>query len=222
MNDGAMSEAPEPSERAEDAARRVRGLFVGASAVALVALLLVLVAHGSSSAGSSSRALRLMPSIGAELIGTELSATQAGWTLEGPDGATTLAAALPRDTLVFLNFWATWCAPCREELPSMFRLRQELADRRFMMVAVSYDESWDDIRQAFQRWFQRTPTRQQLEVLRDPILDDGKTLRDTFGTTKIPDTYVILNGRILARFVNARDWTDPNIVSYFRTLAPAL
>jgi thiol-disulfide isomerase/thioredoxin len=163
-----------------------------------------------------------MPSIGAELIGTDLSADQAGWTLEGPDGVKSLAAALPRDTLVFLNFWATWCGPCREELPSMFRLRQELADRRFKMVAVSYDESWDDIRQAFQRWFQRTPTPEQLEVLRDPNLDDGKTLRETFGTTKIPDTYVLLNGRILARFVNARDWTDPNIVSYFRTLAPAL
>src|SRR5690606_14351368 len=115
-----------------------------------------------------------------------------------------------------------WCPPCREELPSMFRLRQEMGDRRFMMVAVSYDEAWSDIRDFFQRWVGRTPSETMMLLLKDPILEEGLTLRETFGTRELPDSYVIYDQRVIARFVNARNWIDPTIVEYFSKLAPPI
>jgi len=103
----------------------------------------------------------------------------------------------------------------------MFRLREALGDRRFMMVAVSYDDQWGDIRSFFEQWVGRLPSDGQMLLLKDTSLEEGRTLRETFGTTQIPDTYVLLDGRVVARFVNAREWTDPTIVEYFRKLAPA-
>lgn len=105
----------------------------------------------------------------------------------------------------------------------MMQLRENLADRRFIMVAVSYDDGWADIRGFFSRGMGQMPLAAQLVVLRDPAgQEDGvPSLRQTFGTDKLPDTYVLYNGRIIARFVNARDWIEPAIVDYFRQLAPA-
>ena len=90
------------------------------------------------------------------------------------------------------------------------------------MAAVSYDESWADIRGFFARWLGEVPTPQQLVLLRDPAMGQSgaRLLRETFGTEKLPETWIIRNGRVLARFVNARAWTDPSIVSYFQQLAP--
>lgn len=215
-----MSEAPSENDRPDrsDAADLARRLFVYASAVVLIGFVLVQVVLGGDA--PAAQAKRLMPKIGAEVVDLPLTAEQLAWPLEAGDGRTTTLAALPRDQLVFLNFWATWCSPCREELPSLFRLRQAMAGRAFSMVAVSYDEKWDDIRDFFTKWVGRLPSDQQMRLLRDTRLDEGGTLRETFGTTQIPDSYVIRDGRVIARFVNAREWTDPSIVSYFEKLAP--
>ena len=198
-----------------------RKLFVYASAVVLIGFVLVqvIVGQGGVDVGAA-QAKRLMPQIRAEVVDLPLTAAQLEWPLEMGDGRTTTLAALPRDRVVFLNFWATWCAPCRDELPSLFRLRQAMVGRPFSMVAVSYDEQWSDIRDFFTKWVGRLPSDQQMMLLRDTRLDEGGTLRESFGTTQIPDSYVIKDGRVIARFVNARQWTDPAIVSYFEKLAP--
>src|SRR6266542_5840074 len=63
-----------------------------------------------------------------------------------------LSLAQLRGQVVFVNFWATWCPPCREEMPSMVRLGQELARRhpgRFRMIAVSVDDGWDPVKEYF-------------------------------------------------------------------------
>ncbi|TNF25942.1 MAG: TlpA family protein disulfide reductase [Deltaproteobacteria bacterium] len=163
-----------------------------------------------------------MGGIGAEIVDQSMTDEQQGWSLEAGPGKTFDLRQLPRDTVVFLNFWATWCKPCRDELPSMLRLRQRLADRRFTMVAVSYDESWDDIESFFKQVAGSMPPPEQLVIVRDPKAgEEGvRTLRETFGTTAIPDSYVIYNGRVISRFVNARNWTDPSIVEYLQRLAP--
>jgi thiol-disulfide isomerase/thioredoxin len=202
---------------------RVKATFLFASAMAIVAFLLVQVVLGESrSATGDGRVKSLMASIRAEIVDTPLTSVQASWPLTTDSGETFTLSSLPRDTVVFLNFWATWCPPCREEMPSMLQLREALADRRFMMVAVSYDETWGEIRDFFTRWLGRQPAPQQLFGLKDEKLEPGETLRETFGTTAMPDTYVIYNGQILTRFVNARHWTDPAIVEYFQQLAPIL
>jgi len=203
--------------------RSARTWFLWSSVAVLVAFGLILAGLESSKRTSSARILRLMPAIGAELVDLPLTAEQGEWPLETPQDTLLRLGDLPRDTLVFLNFWATWCPPCREELPSMLQLRESLADRRFMMVAVSYDEDWPTIRGFFSRWLGGMPSQAQLVLLRDPAGgdDDAPSLRRTLGTDKLPDTYVLYNGRIIARFVNARDWIEPAIVEYFRQLAPA-
>ncbi len=202
---------------------RLRAIFLWSSAAVLVAFGLLLAGLDRGERDPRNRVLRLMPAIAAELMDAPLGEAEAAWPLESSAGTVLRLGDLPRDTLVFLNFWATWCPPCRDELPSMLRLREALADRRFLMVAVSYDDDWATIRGFFARWLGQMPSDGQLVVLRDGAAAEtpGGVLRQRFGTDKLPDTYVIYNGRILARFVNARDWLDPAIVEYFKTLAPA-
>jgi thiol-disulfide isomerase/thioredoxin len=190
--------------------------------VALIAFVLLQALMNARASGPEARVKTLMQQIRAELVDAPLTPAQASWALETEDGQTYQLGALPSDTIVFLNFWATWCPPCREELPSMLRLRDTMGDYRFAMVAVSYDEGWDDIREFFTRWIGRTPAPQQLFVVRDPKNEPGTSLRETFGTTSLPDTYVIYNGRVLARFVNTRNWVDRAVVDYFKALAPPL
>jgi thiol-disulfide isomerase/thioredoxin len=125
-------------------------------------------------------------------------------------------AGLPADGIVFLNFWATWCEPCVRELPSMISLKRRMRGRPFAMLAVSYDSDWPAIAKFFDSVFGGTP--QELDVVRDPATADQSTLRWAFGTEKIPETYILRDGRVLARFVNARDWASPEIIEYFERL----
>jgi thiol-disulfide isomerase/thioredoxin len=161
--------------------------------------------------------------INAEQVDVALTPAQLAFKLERADGKPFLLAELPRDTIVFLNLWATWCPPCRDELPSLLALRQQLGDRRFVMVGVSYDDSWDDIRKFFAGWLGAIPSANRMFVVRDPAgasSPPGTTLRELFGTAKLPDTYILYNGHVLARFVDARQWTSPAIIEYFKQLAP--
>jgi|GEM_PF-317630 len=212
----------EDQDERRDPSQVARIAFVATSALALVAFVLLQVVVSADQNSGAAQAKKLMAQIRAEVVDAPLTAAQLEWPLEAGDGRTITLAQLPRDKIVFLNFWATWCAPCRDELPSMFRLRQELQDRRFMMIAVSYDEQWADIRTFFQKWVGRLPADSQMFLVKDPNLEEGRTLRETFGTTQIPDSYVISNGRVLARFVNSRNWTDPSVIDYFEKLAPEL
>lgn len=210
--------------RADDLelSRTIKRVFVWSAGLALVAFLLVQVWLSGRDQSPDAKVKRLMPAIGAELVDQPLTAEQAQWKLELDENTTVTLAQLPRDYLVFVNFWATWCEPCRNELPSMFRLRNELQDKKLIMAAVSYDDSWGDIRAFFMKWLQQVPSRQQLLLLRDPSQKEGHTLREAFGTTAMPDSYLIKNGRIVARFVNARNWVDPSILEYFQQLTPKL
>lgn len=205
------------------AERSARSVFLFTAMMAIVGFFLAQVALSEAKGrGGPDRVKQLMAATRAEVVELPLTSEQAGWRLTSDTGEAFTLGSLPRDTLVFLNFWATWCPPCREELPSMLGLRDSMRGHRFMMVAVSYDDTWDDIRSFFTRWIGRTPSPSQLLVVKDEKVDPGTTLRETFGTNEMPDTYVVLNGQVLARFVNSRTWTDPSIVEYFQALAPPL
>ena len=97
----------------------------------------------------------------------------------------------------------------------MRALARKLAGKKFAMVAVSYDEDWETIL----GFFGGAP--KDFHVWRDPKEDDtgpNQTLRMKFGTEKLPETWVIRNGQVLARFIGERDWTDGSIVEYFERL----
>lgn len=121
-----------------------------------------------------------------------------------------------RGEVVFLNFWATWCPPCREELPAMRELADRLKGRPFRMVAVSQDEGWS----ALQGFFGPRGAPPGVTVALDP----GGRLARLYGTEKLPETYVVgRKGAVLARWVNAQPWASAELVTWFeRALASGL
>jgi peroxiredoxin len=128
--------------------------------------------------------------------------------LPGGDGAPEVALSSMRGKWVLLNFWATWCAPCRDEMPSM-----EMLNRRFQrdgkniqLVAVSVDEDWRQVNRFFGE------TRPTFTVL----WDRDKASATTYGTRKFPETYLIdPEGRVAAKFTGPRDWYNQATVQYF-------
>jgi thiol-disulfide isomerase/thioredoxin len=143
-----------------------------------------------------------------------------GYTPEGK--VFTLADA--RGQVVFVNFWATWCPPCREEMPSMLQLGRELASRhpgKFRMVAVSVDDGWPEVRQFFAG---RLP--QGIDVLLDPeqvVTKEYYCLArggcpDSF---KFPETYVVdASGKLVSFVIGPRNWSDPAALRYLERLFP--
>jgi peroxiredoxin len=125
------------------------------------------------------------------------------------DGSRVRLSSL-RGKVVFVNFWATWCPPCREEMPDLEKLAESLSKVPFELVAVSADESWREI-SAFQAG---KPTKLLVG------LDPEKSISHTWGTEKLPESYVVdRDGHIRLRFVNVQPWTDERIQRYLEWLA---
>jgi len=137
-------------------------------------------------------------------------------TVDG--GRFDLASA--KGQVVFVNFWATWCPPCRTEMPSMVKLGQELAARhpgKFKMVAVSVDESAELVKQFFKSPDQggRLPAR--VTVALDA--EAKRTVRPWYCTgrgacapddVKFPESYIVdKSGRIAAYVIGDMDWSEP-------------
>ncbi len=111
-----------------------------------------------------------------------------------------------RGKVVFLNFWASFCVPCREEMPSMEALVRQYESQGMVMLAVSQDPEVGDMNGFMQQFL--PGERSSMTVLWD---SQGETAR-RYGTELIPETYIIdRNGTIIARFVNAYDWTRPEV-----------
>jgi thiol-disulfide isomerase/thioredoxin len=132
----------------------------------------------------------------------------------GPDGREVRLSSL-RGKVLFVNFWATWCQPCLDEMPSMLKLGKELAashPNRFQMVAVSNDETWDAVHQYFQKTFGGAPGF--LRLTRDPGGAAAKAYycaaRGYCPDVKFPETFIVdRNGRIVEMVVGPRDWSEP-------------
>lgn len=120
-----------------------------------------------------------------------------------------LALSDLRGKVVLLNFWATWCPPCIEEMPSMVQLFDKMkGDPRFAMVAISTDESWDPV----QRFFANT--KPGFTVLLDP---NGQLAKE-YGTTMFPETYVVIDGRVRGFIEGPRRWDTWYAEAYLRGL----
>lgn len=114
------------------------------------------------------------------------------------------------DQTVFLNFWATWCPPCVEEMPSLRRLHAKLKDHPdFEFLAVSTDEAWADVRRFFER-----EGAASFPVLLDA---EGRVARK-YGTEKFPETYVIQDGELVGHIIGPRDWDHWYAEAWLREL----
>ncbi len=116
-----------------------------------------------------------------------------------------------RGKVVLLNFWATWCPPCREEIPSMMQLNQAMAGKRFQMVAVSIDEGGKDAVEAY--------FKQSGNVL-PALLDTNQAVAKRYGLTGVQETFVIdTKGVILKKVVGGMNWNDPEVIKYLTDAA---
>lgn len=100
--------------------------------------------------------------------------------------------------VVFLNFWATWCGPCEDEMPSMQTLYRAIGGDDFEILAVSIDEDSPAVVDAYGKKFGIT----------FPILHDRKKkIKEIYKTTGVPETFIIdQNGVIAEKVWGPRDW----------------
>lgn len=100
--------------------------------------------------------------------------------------------------VVLLNIWATWCQPCRIEMPSMERLYRELGPQGFKVVAVSIDEAGSEVVMEFVR---------QLGLTFDIWHDRSRRIERTYQTTGVPESFVInRQGVIVKKVIGATEW----------------
>ncbi len=142
------------------------------------------------------------------------------------DGTRVSLASL-QGKVVFVNFWATWCPPCEEEMPSMLDLARALQAEhpgKFEMVAVSVDEGWEPIRAFFAREKYKGSAA-PLTVLLDGTAQTTTTLYYCAarggcpGDFKLPESYIVdRTGRLVAYVVGPRNWSDPRVRTYLEQL----
>ncbi len=114
-----------------------------------------------------------------------------------------------RGKVVFLNFWATWCIPCREEMPALERLHQTYQAQDLAIISIDLKESADQVKTFFQKHSLSFPA----------LLDqDGSVFRD-YLVAGMPTTYLIKrDGTLLARGVGGRDWTRAEALQLIQEL----
>ena len=123
------------------------------------------------------------------------------------DGVQTVDMGKLKGKVVVLNLWATWCAPCVEELPSLLTLQQKLPG--IEVVAVSTDQD-DTV-------YRKFLVKHNVDVL--TVRDADQKVNQMYGTVLIPETYIIdRQGIIRRKFIGAQDWTQPDIVDYLNKL----
>lgn len=110
--------------------------------------------------------------------------------------------------VLVLNFWASWCPPCVQEIPSLSVFQRRFASSGVVVVAISIDKN----PQKYKSFLDKI--RPSFQTARDGSSD----ISNEYGTFQIPETYVIKNGRIMRKFANAEDWTSEDITQYVQSL----
>jgi cytochrome c biogenesis protein CcmG/thiol:disulfide interchange protein DsbE len=111
--------------------------------------------------------------------------------------------------LLVLNFWATWCQPCIQELPSLDQFANHFAGKGVTVLAVSVDRNEKRYKDLLSR------VKPSFLTSRDPEAD----IPVSYGTFMYPETYIIdQNGKVLYKEATARDWMDPAFLNYFQSL----
>lgn len=106
-----------------------------------------------------------------------------------------------RGSVTLVNIWATWCLPCRDEMPSMQALYDSLGSRGFRIAAISIDEGSPEEVVAF---------AQQLGLTFDILHDRSGTVERLYQTTGVPESFLLdRRGILVKRVIGAHDWNSP-------------
>lgn len=153
---------------------------------------------------------RESPKLGYQLAAVSEPRSAPNFTLLDMDDVQ-LSLEQYRGKVVLLNFWASWCPPCRREMPSMERLHLSLKGEDFAVLAVNQMEDADHV-------FAYTG---ELEV--DPtftiLFDKDSKVSHSFGVKGLPTTYLIdKQGRIRFRAIGGREFDHPEVVKKIKQL----
>jgi len=168
----------------------------------LVALCLV-AARASSAAGAEDPAAAL------SLMKPRPPQPAKNFQISTPDNRP-LSLAEFKGKVVFLNFWATWCKPCEEEMPGMERLYQRYKDQGLVVVAISEDAEGAPAVNRFLKKYSLT----------FPVgLDPKMSVADLYGVWAVPSTFIIDRQGNRTFFANGpREWSGPAAHAFFESL----
>jgi len=175
--------------------RRVQWIIIGA--------LVALVGIGLWSARGQ---------LGAELFPVRIGNAAPNFSaLPLAENATAKTIADYKGEVVLLNIWATWCGPCRIEMPSMERLEQQLGPKGLRIVAVSVDVA--GMESAIKAFTEEM--KLSFEILHNPPGD----IQRIYQTTGVPETFIIgRDGRLRRRVIGADNWDSPANIAYLERL----
>jgi thiol-disulfide isomerase/thioredoxin len=151
------------------------------------------------------------------------------FSLPARDGKAVTLQSL-RGKTVFLNFWATWCTPCLQELPHIAALARKVAGRPVILVLISVDQNWSEIDNMAKdiqgaHSAREGPWREAVLLLQGQIdnvlllLDPSEKTAHAYGTRKYPETYLIDGqGNLQTKFVGPKAWGHESAIEYLEKL----
>ena len=120
--------------------------------------------------------------------------------LDVASGDSVSLRALAQGVVTLINIWATWCEPCKEEMPAMQRTYAELAPRGFRILAVSIDNGDGAPVKEF---------AQKLGITFDILQDRSGSIQQLYQTTGVPESFLLdRDGTIVKRVIGAHDWAS--------------
>ena len=131
------------------------------------------------------------------------------FTLKNLDGKE-ISLSEFRGKHVLVNFWATWCGPCKIEMPSLEVLYERFKDKNFALLAISNDMFGANIVKPFVKAHKINFT---------VLLDQRLKVSNAFGVVSLPTTFMIdPQGKIIGALFGAEDWVTPSNILYFENL----
>ncbi len=138
--------------------------------------------------------LKLKP----EIFPVEVGSTAPGFAATDLATNQRVTLAAYKGQVVLLNIWATWCEPCKVEMPSLEQLQKELGPHGLKIVAVSIDEGGPDVVRQYAR---------DLGLTFEILHDQSGRIKQIYQTTGVPESFVInREGRIEKKVIGATDW----------------
>jgi cytochrome c biogenesis protein CcmG/thiol:disulfide interchange protein DsbE len=111
--------------------------------------------------------------------------------------------------VLILNFWASWCAPCIEEMPSLDVLQKRFAGQGVTVLGVSIDTDVN----AYRKFLATTP------VGFETAMETADRVNMNYGTLQVPETYIIdRSGKVVQKIVGKENWSDERVINYVQSL----